>query len=77
MSIVNGFLDLMRPTLQFDLMSIQLAHLSRFAHQAIQAVAFFVYDREQFRGCWAPSRAGLESREVTEALIAVSGVRNS
>jgi len=62
--------------MQLHFSGVQLRHLSGFADQAVQAVAFFVDDGQQL-GFSGGERLGLLSSDVTDALMAVSGVRNS
>ena len=55
---------------------IELGHLRSFSYQAVQAVGFFVDDRQQFFPLRFVNRSTAE-QEVTEAFTAVNGVRNS
>ena len=45
---LDGLLDGTRLQLKFELVGVELRHLGSLAHQAIQAVAFFVDHGEQF-----------------------------
>ena len=47
-SRVDQLLDRMRLEFQLDFAGVQPRHFSRFAHQPVQAIGFFVDDRQKF-----------------------------
>src|SRR6185312_11170167 len=65
-----------RTKIELDLVGVELRHLDRFADQTVEAIALLVDDGQQLLLLLAreliPSR-----RLLTDALIEVSGVRNS